>query len=246
MFIPHFKHKSNNVPIISRSDIDFFAEAFIKNFQPEALTSPMELNIDLFVEDYLELVVDYQHLSSDQRYLGMTIFNDTRKVIIFNPNENQADYISSKSGTIIIDNSLLQNNQIHRYRFTIAHESAHWIFHKAYYGYNPNQLSLFEIDIPFIKCRDINKDYCLCDTQKWDDKKWMEWQADKFASAILMPRSSVLLFVEEYSKSHSPSELINDIVSVYNVSPDAAKYRLIDLGIIKGNKNNKYEQLSLF
>lgn len=74
----------------------------------------------------------------------------------------------------------------------------------------------------------------------------MEWQADKFASAILMPRSSVLLFVEEYSKSHSPSELINDIVSVYNVSPDAAKYRLIDLGIIKGNKNNKYEQLSLF
>lgn len=56
MYIPRYKHKSNNVPILSKNDIDFFAEAYVKDFQPEALVTPMEFNIDLFVEEYLVLL----------------------------------------------------------------------------------------------------------------------------------------------------------------------------------------------
>jgi len=246
MYVPRYKHKSNNVPILSKNDIDYFAEAFISDFQPEALSIPMEFNIDLFVEEYLELIVDYQHLSCDQRYLGMTVFNDTHKVIVFDFSCNQADYISANAGTIIIDNSLLQDSQEHRYRYTMAHESAHWIFHRAYYGYDPNQLSLFDLDIPFIQCRDINKDYDhMRDTKHWDDHKWMEWHADKFASAILMPKSSIQQFVKSNSNLNTPKALISSVVSTYNVSTEAAAYRLSDLGIIKRKVLNEYEQLSL-
>jgi len=139
MYIPRYKHKSNNVPILSKNDIDCYAEEFVRDFQPEAFSIPMEFNIDLFVEEYLGLTVDYQYLSCDQRFLGMTIFNDTNKIVVYNPEYHQADYISARAGTIIIDKNLLRTNQEHRYRYTMGHESAHWIFHRAYYGYNPNQ-----------------------------------------------------------------------------------------------------------
>ncbi len=246
MYVPRFKKKSNSVPILSQKDIDSIAEQYIRDFQPEALSTPMETNIDLFIEDYLGLTLDYQYLSSDKRYLGMTVFNDTNKVVIFKPEENQADYISARAGTIIIDNSLLEENQLHRYRYTAGHESGHWIFHRDYYGYDPNQLTLFELNIPYIQCREINKDYYgIRDTKKWDDNKWMEWHADKFASAMLMPKASVDILLSGYKKLRNTPVFIRALVSEYNVSAEAAKYRLIDLGYIKRNYNNGYEQLSL-
>ena len=128
----------------------------------------------------------------------------------------------------------------------MAHESAHWIFHKAYFGYDPNQLSLFDLDVPFIQCRDINKDYYhIRDTKNWDDHKWMEWHADKFASAILMPKSSIEIFIQSNPSLNTPNALISGVVYKYNVSAEAATYRLSDLGIIKRKINNTYEQLSL-
>lgn len=73
----------------------------------------------------------------------------------------------------------------------------------------------------------------------------MEWHADKFASAILMPKSSIQKFVKSNPSINTPNDLIRSVVSTYNVSAEAATYRLSDLGIIKRKTDNKYEQLSL-
>ena len=36
-------------------------------------------------------------------YLGMTVFNDTDKVPVYDPIQNRAEYISARANTIIID-----------------------------------------------------------------------------------------------------------------------------------------------
>lgn len=66
-------------------------------------------------------------------YLGMTVFNDTNKVPIYDPATNRAEYISAKARTVIIDNRLLDENQRHRFRFTLGHEGGHDIFHSGYF-----------------------------------------------------------------------------------------------------------------
>ena len=73
----------------------------------------------------------------------------------------------------------------------------------------------------------------------------MEWHADKFASAILMPKSSIELFIQSNPSLNTPNALINGVVYTYNVSAEAATYRLSDLGIINRKITNTYEQLSL-
>lgn len=89
----------------------------------EALRTPQEIDIDLFVQDYLGMEQDFQYLSHCGLYLGMTVFNETDKIPVYNPAKYCAEYISTKAKTVIIDNSLLEENQEHRYRFTMGHEN---------------------------------------------------------------------------------------------------------------------------
>ena len=92
MYTPSFKVKNNGVPVLSKSEIEVIGENYIRDFCPDALSHPQAINIDDFVELYLGMKIDYQYLSNDGRYLGMTVFNDTDKVIIFDPEKRQADY----------------------------------------------------------------------------------------------------------------------------------------------------------
>ena len=72
-------------------------------------------------------------------------FNDTDKVPVYDPQNNCADYISAKAHTVIIDKTLLEENQEHRYRFTMGHEAGHEFLHKEYFAYDPDQITLFDL-----------------------------------------------------------------------------------------------------
>lgn len=89
------------------------------------MTTPTEIDVDRFITRYLGLEQDFQYLSHCGVFLGMTVFNDTDRVPVFNPDRWEAKYIPVKAGTVIIDNILLEENQEHRYRFTCGHEAAH-------------------------------------------------------------------------------------------------------------------------
>lgn len=159
MYIPHFKKDHRNIPILSKDNINTISERYVVEFMPEILNCPQPLDIERFIESYLDLQLDYQYLSHDGRYLGMTVFNNTDKVVIYLPEVKQADYLHADQGTIIVDNSLLEINQEHCYRFTLGHESGHWVFHKSHFDYDPNQMTLFEINSPYLQCRSINQNY---------------------------------------------------------------------------------------
>lgn len=76
---------------------------------------------------------------------------------------------------ICIDESLLSDKSEGRLCFTFAHEIGHWILHRKLIQH---------------ACRAISSDgFIFCRLQ--DAKKPIEWQADYFASCLLMPAEHV-------------------------------------------------------
>lgn len=245
MYKPVYRTDRKGVPILSKNEIDQLAENYIRDFCPEAMENPMQIDIDSFAQNYLGMKQDFQYLSNNGVYLGMTVFNDTDKVIVYNPESNTAEYISAEARTMIIDNNLLEERQERRYRFTVPHECGHDIFHTQYFGYNPDQMSFLENQEPMIKCRTAN----LNENKRpavWDDKATMEWQANFFASALLMPKSMVIKLVKEENEllknlKYRWFDISNDELTIirisrtFNVSEEAARYRLQGLGLIGNN-----------
>jgi len=74
-----------------------------------------------------------------------------------------------------------------RYRFTLAHEGGgHWRLHRRYFNANPGQAGLFAGPVPpSVICRSSQA------------KEPVEWQADFYASCLLMPRKLVFAAWDE-------------------------------------------------
>jgi Zn-dependent peptidase ImmA (M78 family) len=237
MYNPSFRVTKKGVPVVSKRELDIMGERFVRDFQPDVLKKPEPVDIDGFVEYYLGMTPDYQFLSHNGVYLGMTVFNDTNKVPVYDPVANRAEYIAAKARTVIIDNRLLEESQRHRYRFTMGHEGSHDILHSGYFSYNPDQLSMFDLPLsPMIQCRVDNPSAKKSDPNLWTDSDRMEWQANRLSSAILMPITAVEIVAKRYPASRSSVKdsfsLILETASVFDVSNEAAMYRLKELGYI--------------
>ena len=175
---------------------------------------------------FLGLNVDYKYLSHNGVYLGMMVFKDTNKIPIFDPETNRAGYIEECANTIMIDSRLLEANQEHRYRYTMGHECGHAVFHSAVYANSGG-----------IPCRLEKRSTGRTNTHEWLDDDWMEWHANSFSAATLMPKSSVEICVER--QGGIPTNvlklfnLIYCISETFNVSEEAAKHRLKTLGYLE-------------
>jgi|OM-RGC.v1.009501609 Zn-dependent peptidase ImmA (M78 family) len=244
-----FRKKKNGVPILSQQEIDNMAEALLMDYDPELLEQPTSLDIEMFSESYVELEMDYKDLTPDQSILGATVFGDGyTKVYDFDKGEMVP--IPVVEGTVIIDNSLLNPEQLRRGRFTLGHEIGHWLFHRHMYIVDKNQITLFD-DLPetepIIKCR--NNDIENPGRKLETDDDWMEWHADYFASALLMPKTTFKKAVQKMfmqvglldsyyrlGTDHDLDlwalQLPRDLADIFNVSVAAARIRLKKLGII--------------
>lgn len=244
MYYPNIRRKRSGTPILSRKEIDKITENLIADFCPEALKNPQEIVVDLFVQDYMKMDQDFQYLSHCGVYLGMTVFNDTDKIPVYDPVKNRAEYVSERARTIIIDNTLLEESQEHRYRFTVGHEGGHGYFHTEYFAYDPNQLTFMDLlgeGIPaMVQCRiDTKKLSDRVEPKTWGDREWMEWQANAFSSSLLMPKSAVMTVCEDIKTRRIPpmfqaATMAYEVSNVFNVSMEAAQYRLKSLGYMDG------------
>lgn len=131
MYEPQFRCRSNGVPILSHKDIESDAEMFIRDFDPDVLNNPKEVNIEEFAEFYLGLTPEYNNLTHCGLILGRMVFNDSNKVPVYDADAKRAEYIFAGRGTVMIDNTLLTDE--HRFRSTMGHESGHWIYQQSYF-----------------------------------------------------------------------------------------------------------------
>lgn len=234
------RRKPNGVPVLSRKEIDSIGEKLVEDFCPEAMNEPQPLDADAFARDYAGLDLKEIFLTNNGVYLGLTVFYDNDKVIYYDPDKKQADYISLKAGTVVIDASLTGEKEKHRWRFTLMHEAAgHWIFHKYYYRTHKD----------LMPCRaDKIMKQRNADCSLWTDNDWLEWQADCISAATLMPRRMMEQVVAETRRNFielSPEAKMRaacmDAAETFDVSPEAAFYRIKTLGLIPKGESYEWE-----
>lgn len=130
-----------------------------------------------------------------------------------------------------------------RFRFTLAHEIGHWRLHRNLFRSDPSQSHLFGgRGQPAFVCRST-------------DTPPVEWQANAYAAALLMPRRLLLpewplfrgddrpLLLEELPPSPEPPEArmnhaVRPIAERFAVSPDAMRIRLENLGLLLRERPN--------
>ncbi len=135
--------------------------------------------IEDIVEKHLKLQVEFDDL--------LRLFNAPRKPLQFEPDILGAIYFGGKR--VVIDESLdpvEYPTREGRYRYTLAHEGAHWRLHRGLVGKeSPEEVILDGSAAPSVVCRSS------------EAKARIEIQADRHASCVLMPRSLVFGAWEE-------------------------------------------------
>jgi len=145
--------------------------------------------IEDIVERHLKLRIDFDDMHQ--------LFNQPRSGR-FEPDILGAIWFDRRS--IVIDESLDPEenpSKEGRYRFTLAHEGGgHWRLHRHLFAKDPAEISFVnEPASPSVVCR----------SRKAKDS--VEWQADFYASCLLMPRTLVMAAWDEMFPDCKPRVL---------------------------------------
>lgn len=237
MYRPEFQISQFGIPIVSGEELDTLGERLVTDFSSGMAFTPSEIDIDRFIVGYLGMKQDYCYLSHCGVYLGMTVFRDSSCIPVYFPEQKKADYISAKAGTVILDPSLLEEGQEHRYRFTMGHEGSHKIMHTAYFLDDIGQRNPYvKANDAFVRCRADHYQFNISSNEfRWTNAKRVEWQANRLSSAILMPKSMVRMLMARMpnrGEAAWPRMVSKQVSEVFNVSLEAAFYRLKDLGFL--------------
>jgi hypothetical protein len=152
--------------------------------------------------------------------------------------EGVTEFFMGKKPIVRISSRLTEDVRLeNRLRTTLTHEYGHVNFHAYLFRLNQTQGQLFQAQAPQ---RLISKRENIIDAPQSD---WMEWQAGYVCGAILMPVTFIRKLATDFvtSRNHfgpiSPQsekgrEIIDLVVREFRVSQDAARVRLLKLGIL--------------
>ncbi len=196
---------------LSGKQIENEALIFRNAFLGDDASNICAIDIDRFLEFQVGAEIDYAPLSQDGSILGMTCYED-KDIQIWDAERQNPLIRRGKPKLILIDPDCDHDG---RMRFTMAHECAHLLLHNADDFQNDACLSLN--DFPTVKGKVTN---------------WAEWQANRFAAALLMPMDLVLEKVRQFSDDEPSSSDINiefdalsEIAGLFEVSVQAMKIR---------------------
>jgi Zn-dependent peptidase ImmA (M78 family) len=176
------------VPYLSEERIERDAAVLLAEYERACgLRIDRVVPIEDIVEKHLKLRIDFDdmhRLSGIPRFglglepdiLGAMFFYERRIVI---DEHLDPEEFPSKEG---------------RYRFTLAHEGGgHWRLHRHLFAKDPMQVSLFNEPAPRpVVCRSS------------EAKEPIEWQADFYASCLLMPPKLVIAAWDEMFHDRKP------------------------------------------
>ncbi len=222
------------VPIISRDEFESEAEKFLLRYYPNALEHPMRVPIDKIASVMGLNIIEDAPLSDDLTYFGTIVFDDgnildrQRKITIRN----------AKRGTVYLDPRVSYERSVGTKRTTLTHECFHWHRHQPYHVL----MKMIGADDNLGRAIQCQIAANATDSDKWNAVDWMEWQAKGVAPKILMPKKATRnvadKLIEKYGGVDTTDitayeNIIDDLAEYFDVSRQAAKIRLIELGYIK-------------
>ena len=219
--------------------LETIARKVISKYSPALLRKPSLIPVEDIMEKAYGLTLEFQYIRKNGRILGETVFEDAEVPIYEHENNEGYKLIAVKSGTVIIDASLLhERSSSGRLRFTCAHELAHWVIDKNYFtqlGETAN-LSSNTMDTEFAeefldydelqrKIKTMEKVVRSSDTDNV-----IERQANRMASRILMPKCT--LKPAFHQARNNTSNIIGHLATLYGVSKQAMQIRLEEMGLL--------------
>jgi hypothetical protein len=224
----------NLIPIIGAADIERHAEEILSHVYPEALNTPMRVDVEKFAER-LDLKIVRKHLSRNGSIFGQMIFHPT-SVDYYDLDKHGFSTYEADSGTIFADDEIFFLRSLGSWNNTIIHECVHWLKHRKHIelkraaGDHASRISCQVTEMP----PETKK-------RKRNDTEWMEWHANALAPRILMPRQPFKEKAEELISWHmknSGTERLSDILPAvimelsqfFEVSILSIRIRLMDVG----------------
>jgi len=220
-------------PLYDRDEMEYVCQDLVERyFRDRNLQVAYPLStetLELIVES---LTCDYDS-ACDLLFLGEDV-------------EGATEFSLRARPKVFVSDQLLAPNMNKRRRMTIAHELGHVHLHDVLYKFE-STLELFsetKEGVPAICKRES--------IQRSGD--WMEWQAGYAGGAILMPRHHTKRRVEALAQAgmtkipsitNSPESrvMIADVASYFEISEEASRIRLLQLGYLEANEATRTLQL---
>ncbi|MGL4873464.1 MAG: ImmA/IrrE family metallo-endopeptidase [Clostridium sp.] len=156
-------------------------------------------NIELFIEKYLGLELEYKDLMTNE---AAKLIVDGIGVEFVEEQGAKIKILCVPEKTILINTRKTINKNEAGLRFSLAHEASHWILHKEY-------------SIEFIKRNRL--------------EKIIEKEANFLAAELLMPTEKFICNIEKFKKEVINKNFIKEMAKKFNVSKKAVliKIRMI-------------------
>lgn len=251
----YYKTYKNGLPYLRKDDINKISEVILNKFNSKLLKEAAPTPIEELIENYFKLEMDYLDITKNRTILGLTTF-DNGYLNVYDSENHRSRRVYEVKGTVVIDNSLLQNNQERRFRFTLRHEVSHWILHRQMFEADGNKMielsNTAKNEVTAVKCLNRTIDNFAAGIKVVSNMSRMEWQANYMASCFLMPMKTFTKVTEKVFKKagiktscivlgidsdidmfaeYIPAELAKK----FNVSARAAAIRLRELHLVREN-----------
>lgn len=223
------------VPYIRKKDFDDIAKKFLRKYYPQALTQPTPVPVETIVSE-MGLSIHQEKLTIDNSVFGKMVFKDTDVEVI---EDEQLISKHFNKGSILVDKDVVFKRNVGSYNNTVIHECVHWELHKVFH------------EVKMVLDKDHSQvsswtEENLADSSMWTSLDWMEWQANGIAPRILMPKVQTRIKIRELfqtltlvnpdiSRSELVQEVVDNLATFFEVSRQAAKIRMIDLGFKEAN-----------
>ena len=231
------------IPYMRKEDMEAKAEEVLQQYIPDAFVCPKPLDVAGFLANrHLKLLPG----KLPDGIWGRSYFGPSQALIYKDPQNISDDSLEIRQvdrGTIVVDPKTYLNYSQSIYDNTILHEAVHQIFHWRFFELR-QLLCGNTADTTSITCYTGDFTHFYQDDKAKEAYYWMERQANTLSYMLQIPRRTAVPYFEkllhQYAETHSELSSAEQtqlalfaFSATYNVSPNCAKYRLIDLGFFQ-------------
>lgn len=189
--IIQFQEQNNGLPMVSRRELDIACEDLARFLQEEHFHgNPDATNITLLMQILREEGWSYFGRYPAQSNLLGGCFEKGGQFTVLSEDRRKYEKLQIPAHSILINKNLYQREKQFQFRFVLAHEIGHALMHEDFSSSSENMKE-------YASGLQIRMDGDEVFTNRQEGRlrsayDWMEWQANTFASCLLMPRRLVM------------------------------------------------------